>query len=228
MLRRRTVVMLFLFALVAMQLAPRRGGAQARPTSHVDRVADLLARGRAFEERGDPTTALAFYRDAVAAGPRDARGYAALGFAYLSLSEWARAREVFEAGTGAVANSEELWWGLFEAHRLPARAPEGALRQLGATPEAMRALQMALEINPASVRALSAFAEMASEAGAWTSALAAARALASLSASEDESEASRSRLRVRALELLVGSSERVRVHPCPASSAVLSALGRCR
>jgi tetratricopeptide (TPR) repeat protein len=215
MVRRGLVAFLFGCCLATQLTA---GTALAQPTSYADRVHELVARGKDFEQRGDPTTAIAYYRDAVAAGPRDPRGYVALGFCYLALSEWARAGEVFEAGTSASARfDEQLSWGLFEAQR-----------SLGNRREALRALRNILAAEPDSVPALTALAELASELGLWMSALAATRALATQASTDDERSADSWKLRERALELILAASERVRAQPCPGASAVLSALGRCR
>jgi tetratricopeptide (TPR) repeat protein len=215
MMRKGLVAFLFCCCL-ATQLTI--GTALAQPASYADRVGELLARGLDFEHRGDPTTAIAYYRDAVAAGPRDPRGYVALGFCYLALSEWARAREVFEAGTSATAHfDEQLSWGLFEAQR-----------SLGNRTEALRALRNILAADPDSVPALTALADLASELGLWMSALAATRVLATQASSQDERSPESWKLRERALELILGASERARAQPCPGASAVLSALGRCR
>ncbi len=188
--------------------------ASSQPAVQADRVRDLIARGQELEQRGDPTSAIAFYRDAVAARPRDARGYGALGACYLALAEWARAREVFEAGTAAAPREAGLWWGLFEAQR-----------QLDKPEEAQRALRALLALAPHDERALRALVELSTEVGAFAVALAATRTLVSLA--HEGPERSALMLQARALELILGAAERTRAHPCPAGSAVLSALARC-
>ena len=188
--------------------------AGARAQVQADRVRDLIARGHDLEQRGDPTSAIAFYRDAVAAGPRDPRGYGALGACYLALEEWSRAREVFEAGIAAAGRDAELWWGLFEAQQ-----------KLGKPEAALRALRELLARAPLDERALRALVELSGELGAFHAALAATRTLVSLT--HEGPELASLKLRARALELILGAAERTRARPCQDGSAVLSALARC-
>jgi tetratricopeptide (TPR) repeat protein len=188
------------------------------PSRRADRVGELIARGRAFEQRGDPSTATGYFRDAISSGPRDPRGYRALGESYLALREWARALEVFEAGVQAAPGAPELWLGLSRS----ARALDRPLR-------ALEALRAALARQPDAPETLAALAELGAELGLWSSALASTRALLALAERRpDESlDMARLKLNVRALELVLGSAERARHHPCPGASAVVSALARC-
>jgi tetratricopeptide (TPR) repeat protein len=217
------------------------GAARAEPPSAAERAERLIAQGAALERAGDPTSAVAFYRDAVAAAPRDPRGYMALGSAYLALEETARAHEAFELGTRASTGSEALWLGLAEAQQR-SRQDEGARATL-------RAL---LAQFPDSSAGLERLYALSSSAGRWLEALAATRALARLAEARAdarsrgaersartsdsravsapqtaERESSELRTRAHALERLLGAAERVHARTCPAPSAVLAALGRC-
>ncbi|MFT3922402.1 MAG: tetratricopeptide repeat protein [Myxococcales bacterium] len=214
----RACVVCWLWLASFAVLGVLASGVSAQPApAHADRVGELVARGLAYEQRGDPSSALGFFRDAVTAGPRDERGYAALGAGYLALSEWSRAQETFEAGVRAVPSSEKLWFGLYESER-----------NMNRSPRALAALRAARSAQPSSVRVLTALADLASELGLWSDALAATRTLAALAVTRpNELDANTWRLRTRALELILGSSERVHHQTCPAATAVLSALGRC-
>jgi tetratricopeptide (TPR) repeat protein len=204
--------------LVQFVLVPRL---QAEPSdAHPrQRVEALIARGALLERRGDASSAIAYYRDAIAAAPRDARGYLALGHLYLDLDEAGRALEVFEAGTRAQGADEALWLGLYEAQS-----------RAGQSSRALVTLRELLAFRADSVRALAELSRRGAESGHWIEALAATRAL--LAAQPSEAHATEEfralELRARALELLLGGDERVRAGQCPASSAVLSALRRCR
>ena len=216
---------LLLVALVA--LLTLRPLAAAQPNATVDRVARLVERGDAHRAIGDAVSALAFYREAIAASPRRSEGYAALGGMYLELGEPARALEVFESGVRATARGEALWLGYART-----------LEQLGQHARAVDTLRRFLTIEPSSRAGLRALAEGAERRGAFVEALSARRALfdqlnaASAGAANGEllREVAAERAQVRALERLLGGAERVRSREtCETADAsdVARALARC-
>lgn len=200
--------------------------AHAQPNARVDRVARAIARGDAHREAGDTISAVTFYREAIAVGPRRSDGYAALGALYLSLGEPARALEVYEAGTRAGVHGEALWLGYaetFEALGKPARA--------------LDTLRRWLALEPGSLAGLRALAEAAERRGAFVEALAARRALLDrLRTSPFAQDPAQQRLaateaaQVRALELLLGGAERIRGRTLcddPSSGEVARGLAHC-
>jgi tetratricopeptide (TPR) repeat protein len=219
--RRIVAVALAGCALIASPLiTPDQACALPPALREIDRVERLIARGTALQLTGDNVSALAFFRDAVSAGPRDPRGYDALGRAYLALSEPGRAQEAFEAGVQATGGNEALWLGLFAAHRA-AGQPERALvtirRLVVSNPELVSAKEMLLDTAMA--------------LGRWVEALAAARSLLDMAQERGSLSLSSAdlNLRVRALEKLLGAAERVRSQAACAGdeAAVRRALGYC-
>jgi len=190
--------------------------AWAQPNPHIDRVARAIERGDTHRNVGDSVSAVAFYRDAIAAAPRRSEGYAALGALYLTLGEPARALEVLEAGVRVGARGEALWL-----------AYARALETLGQARRALEALRRWVELEPDSLGALRALADAAERSGAFVEALAARRALLDkLTAGAQGPE----QAQVRALERLLGAAEHVRAAAqCkePSDSALARALARC-
>lgn len=179
-------------------LAPRRAAAP------FDRTSRLLARGQLLRDAGDSISALAYFRDAVAAAPREPQGYVALGSLYLELDEPLRALEVFETGARLAQRGEGLWLGLART-----------LQKLGQDARALEALRTLRSTDPTGRAGLTALAEATESRGSFIEALGARRALLALLAGEppgDDREAmlNEQRARVRALELLIGGAERVR------------------
>jgi tetratricopeptide (TPR) repeat protein len=175
-----------------------------------DRAGLLIARGRAATAAGNTLSALGYYRDAIAAAPRRDDGYVALGEAYLSLGEPARALEVLLAGSRWSVRGEALWLALHATYT----ALHDDVRAL----EALRELRRR---EPSSARGLSALADEAERRGLFLEALAARR---SLLASGDLEQ----RARVRALEVLLGNADLVRARAaCATGTAVERALARC-
>ena len=188
--------------------------------ARADRVAVLIARGEARHAVGDDVSALGYYRDAIAAGPRRREGYQALGGLYLALGEPARALEVYEAALRARAQDEAL-----------VLAYARTLAALGETEQARAALRRWVQQQPDSATALAALAELAEARGAYVEALAARRGALALAAQRADPQAlSEARTRVRALERIVGAAERVRApRACddPTEGLVARALARC-
>jgi tetratricopeptide (TPR) repeat protein len=226
-------------ALGALTLAPSaRAAAQpSARTVQAERVAWMIAHGDAAQRAGNAIAALSYYRDAISAAPRKSEGYVALGSMYLTLDEPLRALEVFEVGTRAAASDEALWLGLAET-----------LRKLGQDERALDALRHLRALTP-SPRGLAALAEALAARGSFVEALAARRALVEqlVNASSADAPAGEpsaqdaaapdlaaelraQRAQVRALELLLGSADRVRARDVcsePGASVLLRALARC-
>jgi tetratricopeptide (TPR) repeat protein len=202
---------LTLTGAVQAQEGAQRGG---------DRVTRLLARGQASARAGDTLSALGYYRDAISAGPRRSEGYVALGELYLTLEEPVRALEVFEAGVRASQGGEPLYLGL-----------AATLQQLGQTERALDVLRRLRGLSPSAL-GLRRLAEAAEARGAFVEALATRRALleqlTARAEPADQTEQAAERAQVRALELLLGSADRVRARSaCSADSLVQRALARC-
>ena len=197
-----------------------RAQSVAPPPPRADRVAVLIARGDARHAVGDEVSALGYYRDAIAAGPRRREGYLALGGLYLGLGEPTRALEVYEAALRAQAHDEAL-----------VLAYARTLRALGDSEKARTALRRWVQQQPDSSAALEALAELAEARGAFVEALSARRGALALAPPGSEPAAlNEARTRVRALERIVGAAERVRApRACddPAESLVGRALARC-
>jgi tetratricopeptide (TPR) repeat protein len=201
--------------------APR---AHAQPEYAQSRAARLIARGQLLQEGGDTISALAYFRDAISAAPRQASGYVALGALYRELNEPQRALEVYEAGSRWAGRDEALWLGL-----------AATLQALGQHERALTALRQLHALDPGARAGLAALADATEARGSFVEALAARRALADLLSREPTSEAvtaalTEQRARVRALSYLLGGAERVRGKPACAPeqvSVVRRALARC-
>jgi tetratricopeptide (TPR) repeat protein len=199
-------------------------GAFAQPKSNVDRVARAIERGDAHRNVGDTLSAVAFYRDAIAVGPRRSEGYAALGSLYLTLGEPARALEVLETGVRNGSRGEALWLSYARA-----------LETLGQVRRALDALRHWVELEPGSLGGLRALAEAAERRGAFVEALAARRALLdqlqTSARNPQQTEQQRSEhAHVRALERLLGAAEHVRSAALckdPSESELARGLARC-
>lgn len=181
----------------------------------------MIQRGNASLLAGDSISAISFLRDGVARAPRDARGYAALGQAYLQLNEPNSALEVFEAGARNTRGSLELSLGLAKSYQLLGKSERGmqVLRQLASSGESSPALQLAL-------------AEQAEALGAFVEALAARRALLWLLQAQsevDDATLHEARTRVAALELVLGKADRLSSAHCEEQtrSPVLQVLRGC-
>jgi Flp pilus assembly protein TadD len=163
--------------------------------------ASLLARGDAALAAGDSISAIGYYRDAVSRAPRDARGYVALGRAYLQVREPTHALEAFEVGMRSTQGSDDLVLGLTEAYVM-----------LGREAQALRVLRAALAHGADSDALLEALAAAAEQSGAFTEALSARRALlvrAREAGTLDAAQLRALETRVSALELLLGGAERL-------------------
>lgn len=201
--------------------APR---AHAQPEYAQGRAARLIARGELLREAGDTISALAYFRDAISAAPRQPAGYVALGALYRELGEPLRALEVYEAGSRWAGADEALWLGL-----------AATLQALGQHERALTALRQLLALDPTARAGLAALADASEARGSFVEALAARRALVDVLLSEPSSEAvtaalSDQRARVRALSFLLGAAERVRgkaVCATGEASLVRRALARC-
>jgi tetratricopeptide (TPR) repeat protein len=230
----RVLALLLSLSAGSFALASRVSQAGAQPTHadvfplarsdpRLDRAARLVARGRVLREGGDTISALAYFRDAIAAAPRRAEGYEALGELYLALDEPVRAIEVYEAGARWAVRGEALWLGL-----------AAALHKLGQDERALDALRRLHALDPGSRAGLVALAEASEARGSFVEALAARRALVALLAAEPKSDALAAELadqnaRVRALSYLLGAADRVRTRTiCKAEhSLVRRALAHC-
>lgn len=185
-------------------------------------VLQLIARGDAAMRRGDSISAISYYRDAVGRAPRDARGYVALGQAYLAVREPEHAREALESGVRHTNGSEALSLGLVQVYE-----------QLG-KPERALATVRALALTAEDVLFVNeTLARLAERSGAFTEALAARRRkLARLRADGETAHAAyeQEALHVRALMVLLGGAERLGRAQCATrrTSVVLSALLGCR
>jgi tetratricopeptide (TPR) repeat protein len=181
----------------------------------------LIARGDAALHGGDSISAIAFYRDAVSRAPRDPRGYAALGHAYLTVHEPEHAREAFESGLRHTHGSEALSLGLVEVYE-----------QLGKHERALATARALLQGAEDVLFVSETVARLAEQSGALTEALAARRRkLARLRADGETARAAydQEATRVRALVLLLGSAELLSRARCTtrAGSVVLAELLGC-
>lgn len=185
-------------------------------------VLQLIARGDTALYGGDSISAIGFYRDAVARAPRDPRGYAALGRAYLKVHEPEHAREAFESGLRHTNGSEALTLGLVEVYEQLGKSA----RALATARALVRGAQDVLFVNETVAR-------LAEQSGALSEALAARRRkLARLRAAGENAVAAydQEATRVRALLLLLGGAERLSRAHCATrtESVVLSVLLGCR
>lgn len=199
---------------------PERGAAQP-PWPSSGSLERMIAQGQASMNAGDSISAISYLRDGVARAPRDPRGYAALGNAYLHVREPKSALEVFEAGERNTRGSLELSLGLADTYA-----------RLGKSERAISVLRQVAssgETSPALYRAL---AEQAETQGAFSEALAARRAVlwqlrAQHAGADDQLRDARTR--VAALELVLGQADRLSHEHCAehASSPVLRVLRGC-
>jgi tetratricopeptide (TPR) repeat protein len=199
------------------------GGARALPPTPdaASPLLQLIARGDTALRRGDSISAISFYRDAVTRAPRDPRGYAALGRAYLTVREPEHAREAFESGTRHTNGSDALSLGLIETYE-----------QLGKHEQALAVARALARTAEDVLLAQETLARLAERRAAFSEALAARRKrLAQLRAQGEERRAERDQeaLRVRALVLLLGGAERLSATHCRErqKSPVLSVLMDC-
>src|SRR5690606_4072657 len=100
-----------LLAIVLLAAAPSAAQQPAeRPIS--PRAARLVELGEGFLAAGDRGSAVAYFRDAIAADPMAARAYAGLGEVYRQRREHEEARRVYEIGLARLPGSARLWLGL--------------------------------------------------------------------------------------------------------------------
>lgn len=184
-----------------------------------ERAARLIQRGDQLRAAGDSVSALAFYRDAISAAPRDVNGYLALGRAYSEVSELSRAIEVFQVGVRYAGEHTELllaWIAAYERNGAPSEALTLS-----------RALAFAHANEP---RLAAEHARLCAQLGRFGEALAARRSEARWRRRLGDTEGyEQARAQARALELLVASSDRVAAssHCRELQSSIRRALAHC-
>lgn len=188
------------------------------PAGRQERAARLRAQGEALLAAGDPGSALAYFRDAVAVHPGDAESFAAIGEIYLARGNAAYAVEAFTAGLRRRADVASLWLGLARA-----------LQAGGHPEEAATALRSLVQRQPRNRQAHEARAALAEVRGAWSEALASYRALLELlratGGSATHLDVTNVRAKISALRVLTG--EAARASRCTPTSPVQHALGEC-
>jgi len=193
--------------------------AHAQPAGRTPspRAARLIEAGQAYLASGDRGSAIAYFRDAIAADPRAAAAYEGLGECYRGRGSYDDARRAYEAGLARMPDSAPLWLGLartFEAQ--------------GALDEAARALRSLLARDPDHLEALSLRAELARRRGAWSEALTAYRALLSHASALPAERVTEARRYEAALRLLARPLDPVSAPRACAGTPLRRALARCR
>lgn len=201
-------------ALALVALAPTVAGAQNRSAS--PRAARSIRMGERYLAAGDRGSAVAYFREAIAADPYAARAYADLAALYRARNAFFEARRVYEAGLSRVPGDATLWLGL-------ARTLD-ALGQLG---DAARAVRSLLARDPDNLQGLGLQAELARRRGAWSEALAAYRRLIA-SGAVDETSAADARRYEAALRILARPLDPVSAPRACVGSPLRRALAHCR
>ena len=215
--------------LVSLLALPAGQAAALPPAPAESPLLQLIARGDTALAARDSISAIFYYREAVTRAPRDARGYTALGRAYLAVREPEHAREAFESGLRHTNGSEALSLGLVEVYE-----------QLGQYERALTTARAIARDADDVLFVNDTLARLAERRGAYTEALAARRRkLSRLRADAREQSPdgevaralyTREETHIRALMLLIGGPERLSRQQCVArpASVVLTALLGCR
>lgn len=189
--------------------------ALAQP-SPSNRAARLIALGEAHLAAGDRGSAIAYFRDAIAADPRAVRAYEGLGECYRTRGSYDDARRAYEAGLSRVPDAASLWLGLaqtFEAQ--------------GALDRAAAALRTLSAHHPDHLEALLLRAELARRRGAWSEALAVHRALLERADALSPAVVRQLSRYEAALRLLARPLDPVSAPRACTMSALRKALARC-
>lgn len=186
-----------------------------RPIS--PRAARAIRDGEAYLAAGDRGSAIAFFRDAIAADPLAERAYERLGECYVQRGQLAEARLVYETGLARIPDSAPLWLGL--ARTLDAQ---------GALADAARAIRSLLARDPDHLEALQMRADLARRRGAWLEALTAYRALVARASQLTPERAEEARRYEAALRLLASPLDPVSAPRSCEGSPLRRALARCR
>lgn len=202
-------------ALVAGPAAgPGPAGAQG------PRAARLRSMGQAYLAAGDPGSAMAYFRDAIAASPRDAESHVLLGEIYLAQGRVPDALAVLSSGLAARPDHGPLW-----------RALGNAYSAQGDDARAAAALRELTERLPEDWEGHLARARLARERRAHAESLASYRALVDLSAAGAPLPAEvvdEARRYGAALGILLGDVDPVAgPSRCADESAVRRALAGC-
>ena len=157
----------------AVLLASATAAAQARAIARAPsaRAARLIQSGDAFLRAGDRGSAIAYYRDAVAADPQATGGYERLGEAYRARGSLDDARAVYETALSRHPEHTPLWLGLART-----------LVDSDRLDDAAAAVRSLLARTPDDPDGLAMRAELAFRRGAWSEALTAYRTLIAASA----------------------------------------------
>ena len=149
-------------SMAAIAAAQPRGAQSAR-------AAEMVRMGQAHLAAGDRASAIAYFRDAVAADPRMGPAYAGLGAAYRARGSLLDSRAALEAGLRRAPDHPPIYLEL-----------AATLLELSQPGEASGALRALLERDPRNVEALTRMADLARRRGAWGEALAIERRLIAL------------------------------------------------
>ncbi len=159
-------------ALFASGLScPASASAQGDPSGRSARAARLRSMGQAYVAAGDPGSAMAYFRDAIAADPRDAESHVLLGRIYLDRQRLEDGLHVLSAGLAVRPDYGPLWRALAEGYQA-----QGDLGRAGA---ALRELTLRL---PGDWEGHLARAELSRRRRAHAEALGSYRALVALAA----------------------------------------------
>lgn len=225
---------------LAGALAPPRTVAQPLdPAGRAQRAAQLRERGVRLAAAGDPWSAIAYLRDALAIDTSDARAFEHLGRIYLSVGRTRDALEALSVGLRRCGRDAALWGAYGEA-----------LLAAGDLAGAAQALRERSRLDPDHVPTLMLRGDVARRRGAFAEALACYRRVADLfdtrsddaamgSAEEgalgasptsppvDEATAAQARALAAAAAVLAGGADPVRGRDCAGLGPVRAALAGC-
>lgn len=204
----------FALSLLLSSAAVAHAQPASRPASA--RAARLIRAGEAYLAAGDRGSAIAYFRDAIAADPLAGRAYERLGECYRGRGSLAEARRVYETGLARLPGHAPLWLGL--ARTLEAQ---------GALSEAARAVRSLLARDPEHLEGLQLRAELARRRGAWSEALGATRALLSNASALPPEQVSDARRYEAALRILARPLDPASAPRACDLSPLRRALARC-
>ena len=199
---------------LSLAFAASAGAQPSRPIS--PRAASLIRTGEAYLAAGDRGSAIAYFRDAIAADPQAAPAYEGLGECYRGRGSLEDARRAYEIGLARLPDAAPLWMGLART-----------LEAMCALDDAARALRSLLARHPDHLEGLAFRADLARRRGAWSEALTTYRALLSRARELSSDQVSEARRYEAALRILARPLDPVSAPRACEASPLRRALARC-